>query len=160
VLAAAVWRIGAALGTVLAVAPVIGTEPVGPSLRRYANGALVLESALAPQALLAGLLALEAEFGRRRMGQRWRSRVLDLDIALWSGGIVAEPGLQIPHPALRERRFVLGPAAAIAGNWRDPLTGLSLAHLHARLTRPRPLPSCSANSPVWARSSVGRAADF
>ncbi len=139
-LAQAAARIGRKLGKVRAVAPVIETDPVGPSSRRYANGALVLESDLPPRDLLRKLLALETRFGRRRMGQRWRARVLDLDIILWSGGIMAEPGLLIPHPLFRERDFVLSPAARIAAGWRDPVTGLSLAHLHARLTRPRPLP--------------------
>jgi len=139
VLAAATARIGRKLGKVLAVSRVIDTEPVGPSLRRYANGALVLETELAPRKLLRKLLAIETRFGRRRMGQRWRARVLDLDIVLWSGGIVARADLQIPHPLFRTRDFVLRPAAEIAPRWRDPLTGLSLTHLQARLTRPRPL---------------------
>ena len=140
VLAAAAARIGRRLGRVCAVSPVIDTAPVGPSLRRYANGALVLETELTPRKLLHKLLALETRFGRRRMGQRWRARVLDLDIVLWSGGIVTQPGLLISHPLFCTRDFVLGPAAKIAPRWRDPVTGLSLTHLHARLTRPRRLP--------------------
>jgi 2-amino-4-hydroxy-6-hydroxymethyldihydropteridine diphosphokinase len=140
VLAAATDLIDETLGSVLARSPVIDSTPVGPSLRRYANAALVLESALDPQDLLASLQWLEAQLGRVRRGQRWRSRVIDLDIVLWSGGVVAEPNLKVPHPLFRQRDFVLGPAAAIAPSWRDPLTGLTLAHLHARLTRRRPLP--------------------
>lgn len=90
--------------------------------------------------MLAKLKQIEREFGRgRRRGQRWQARVLDLDIILWSGGIVASPALQIPHPAFRQRRFVLDPASAIAGDWRDSVTNLSLRQLQARLTRPRPL---------------------
>ena len=139
-LAAATDLIDETLGSVLARSPVIDSTPVGPSLRRYANAALVLESALDPQDLLASLQWLEAQLGRVRRGQRWRSRVIDLDIVLWSGGVVAEPNLKVPHPLFRQRDFVLGPAAAIAPSWRDPLTGLTLAHLHARLTRRRPLP--------------------
>lgn len=132
--------IGKTLGRVLALSPIIASAPVGPSLRRYANAALVLDSALDPQALLAALQGLEGQLGRKRRGQRWRSRTIDLDIVLWSGGVVADPHLKVPHPLFRERDFVLRPAAAIAPHWRDPLTGLSLAHLHARLTRRRPLP--------------------
>lgn len=128
------------LGEVLAMSPVIDSAPVGPSLRRYANGALVLDSALDPLDLLETLHQLEAQLGRVRRGQRWRSRVIDLDLILWSGGVVAEPQLSVPHPLFRTRDFVLGPAAAIAPGWRDPLTGLTLAHLHARLTRRAPLP--------------------
>ena len=129
----------AALGTVLARAPVIQTAAMGAAQRRFANAALVLESDLTPPALLAAAKRMEREFGRRR-GQRWGDRVLDVDIVLWSGGMWRSGGLAIPHPQFRRRAFVLGPAMAIARQWRDPVGGLTLAQLHARLTRPRPLP--------------------
>ena len=77
--------------------------------------------------------------GRRR-GQRWGDRVLDLDIILWSGGVWRSADLKIPHPAFTQRRFVLDPACTIAADWRDPLSGLTVAQAQARLTRPRPLP--------------------
>ncbi len=128
------------LGRVLACSPVIESAPVGPSLRRYANAALLLESALAPHDLLDMLQAVEAQLGRVRRGQRWRSRVIDLDIVLWSGGTVNDADLAVPHPLFRDRDFVLRPAAAIVPAWRDPVTGRSLAQLLARLTRRRPLP--------------------
>ena len=129
----------AAFGTVLARSPVIASAPMGAARRRFANAALVMESELDPPALLAALKRTEREFGRRP-GQRWGDRVLDCDIILWSGGRWVSPGLAIPHPAFRLRRFVLDPARAIAPGWRDPVTGLTLSQLHARLTRPRPLP--------------------
>jgi len=66
--------------------------------------------------------------------------VLDLDIVLWNGGAYAADDLVIPHPAFRIRAFVLVPAARIAGDWRDPLTGLTIRQLAARLTKPRPAP--------------------
>jgi 2-amino-4-hydroxy-6-hydroxymethyldihydropteridine diphosphokinase len=128
------------LGHVLAMSPIIDSAPVGPSQRRYANGALVVDSALSPPEMLFALQQLEIELGRIKRGQRWRARVIDLDIVLWSGGPFVGPGLVIPHVLFRERGFVLGPAAHIAPGWRDPVTGLRLAHLHARLTRRRPLP--------------------
>lgn len=130
----------AELGQVLARSPVIDSAAVGPSQRRYANAAVVLETQFEPGQLLRRLHAIEHRFGRVRRGQRWRSRTLDLDIVLWDGGTVTEPGLEIPHPRFRTRDFVLGPAAAIAPNWRDPKTGLTLAQLYARLTGNRPLP--------------------
>lgn len=133
----------AAIGTVLARAPVIASAPMGAASRRFANGALVLESELAPPSLLAACKRMEREFGRRR-GQRWGDRVLDADIVLWSGGQWSSgrssAGLVIPHSQYRRRTFVLGPATTIARSWRDPVSGLRLAQLHARLTRPRPLP--------------------
>ena len=128
------------VGHVLAISRIIASAPLGPSLRTYANAACVIESDLAPADLLNALQGIEKQFGRKKSGQRWRARTLDLDIVLWSGGVIAENGLSVPHPAFRQRRFVLGPAASIAPGWRDPLTGLTLAQLYARLTSNAALP--------------------
>lgn len=125
--------------TLLACSPIVQSAPIGPSLRRYANAAALIETTMAPDALLDHLKAIEAEFGRRR-GQRWGGRVLDLDIILWSGGIWESPGLCVPHVAFRRRNFVLMPLSVIAGDWRDPVTGFSVKQLKARLDRSRPLP--------------------
>ncbi|MBB4857570.1 2-amino-4-hydroxy-6-hydroxymethyldihydropteridine diphosphokinase [Novosphingobium chloroacetimidivorans] len=116
--------------------PIVNSAPLGPSHRRYANAAAIVRTWLEPEALLAHLKQTEASFGRRAGGMRWRARVLDLDIILWSEGAYAAPGLVIPHPEFRHRAFVLQPASHIAPRWRDPLTGLTLAHLTARVTRP------------------------
>ncbi|MFO1254637.1 MAG: 2-amino-4-hydroxy-6-hydroxymethyldihydropteridine diphosphokinase [Sphingomonadaceae bacterium] len=140
VLAAALGQLEARGIRIERAGPVIRSAPVGPSLRRYANSAALVTCSLEPDELLAQLKAIERSFGRRRGGRRWGSRVLDLDIILWSGGAWSSPGLTVPHTAFRERRFVLGPAAAIAPNCRDPLTGLTLRQLSARLTRPQPIP--------------------
>ena len=118
---------------VLAVSPIIASAPVGPSQRRYANAALLIASHLSPPDMLALLQAVERDFGRKRRGQRWRARTLDLDIILWSGGIWVLPDLVIPHPAFRARPFVLQPAAHIAPRWRDPWTGFTLRQLAARV---------------------------
>ncbi len=127
------------IGDMLAVSPIIASAPIGPSQRTYANAAAVIECEHTPLALLSTLQEIEREFGRTRCGRRWRARSLDLDIILWSGGIWASERLSIPHPRMHERRFVLGPAAAIAPTWRDPLSGLFLSQLNARLTRQRAL---------------------
>jgi len=118
----------------------MASAPVGPSSRRYANAATIVTTMLAPPELLHRLHQIEREFGRLRRGQPWAARVLDLDIVLWSGGAWSSPGLPVPHVHFRERTFVLRPALAVAPDWRDPLTSLSLRHLHHRLTRPRPVP--------------------
>ena len=123
-----------------AFAPIIASAPVGPSSRQYANGAALVLTGLMPPAFLDRLKQVEARFGRRRRGQRWRARPLDLDIILWSGGSWHDSRLDIPHIAFRARPFVLRPASRIAPNWRDPVSGLPLRTLYARLTQPRPLP--------------------
>ncbi len=125
---------------VASVAPVMTSAPLGPSLRRYANTAAVIETTLDPPAFLAELKAIERDFGRRSRGQRWSARVLDLDIVLWSGGNWQARSLTIPHPAFRTREFVLVPARIVARTWRDPVTGLTIGHLAARLTRRRATP--------------------
>ena len=140
VLRAALAALAAEPDIVLAAAsPIIASAPLGPSRRRYANAAAIVASTLAPPTLLARLHVIERRFARRRRGLRWGARTLDLDIVLWSEGPWASPGLTVPHPAFRERRFVLVPALAIARTWRDPLTGHTIAHLAARLRQPRSL---------------------
>ncbi|QDZ08827.1 2-amino-4-hydroxy-6-hydroxymethyldihydropteridine diphosphokinase [Sphingomonas panacisoli] len=127
-----------AIGGVVAVSPMMITAPIGPSSRRFVNAAAVIASDEPPRDLLRRLKAIEADFGRRR-GRRWGERVIDLDIVLWSGGIWADDCLTIPHPSFRDRRFVLGPLAALIPDWRDPMTGLTVRQLAARLTRRAPL---------------------
>jgi 2-amino-4-hydroxy-6-hydroxymethyldihydropteridine diphosphokinase len=124
---------------VIARSRVIQTSPVGPSQRRYSNAAAIIATDLSPPALLARLKAVERTFGRRP-GQRWGSRAIDLDIILWTGGIWAGEGLSIPHPAFRDRAFVLTPLTEIAPCWQDPLSRLMIRHLKARLDRKRPRP--------------------
>ena len=118
-----------------ATSPIRGSAPIGPSRRRYANAAAIIRTRLDPPGLLAHLKAIERRFGRRPGGQRWRARVLDLDIILWSGGTFTARTLTVPHAAFRQRDFVLAPARAIAGTWRDPKTGLTIRHLAHRLRR-------------------------
>ncbi len=107
-------------------------RPTSPS-RDFANAVAIVETSLDPPDLLDALKAVEREFGRRP-GRRWASRVLDLDLILWSGGDFRSPRLTIPHPALEQRSFVLQPLASIAPNWRvdGALTARHLAHRLAR----------------------------
>ena len=122
-----------------AASRVMRTRPIGPSRRSFVNVVAVVESALRPPDFLDYLKALEHDAGRRP-GQRWGARELDLDIIGWSGGLWASPGLSIPHPAYRERRFVVAPLAHVAPDWRDPLTHLTARQTLARLDRKRPHP--------------------
>ena len=134
VVAAAVREMGKRLGAVVALSSTVHGPPLGPSRRRYANAAALLETPRGPRALLADLQAMERAFGRRK-GRRWGQRVLDLDIILWSGGTHVDAELRIPHPAWRQRDFVVAPLAQIAPDWRDPVTNLAVRHFAARLRR-------------------------
>lgn len=144
VLGAACTALAEAGLVIEAASPIIASAPLGPSNRRYANAVVVVRTPLPPPQLLSLLKRIEWNFGRRPRGRRWGSRVLDLDIVLWQAGHWRSRGLTIPHPAFRNRSFVLGPARTIAPHWRDPQTGLAVRHLYARLTRPLPLPRAGA----------------
>jgi len=122
----------AAIGGVVMTSPLVATAPLGPARRRFVNAAALVESEDSPPEMLARLKAIETAFGRRR-GQRWTDRVIDLDIVLWSDGAWASDGLTVPHPEFRRRDFVLRPLVAIVPDWRDPLTGLTVRQLAARL---------------------------
>ena len=116
------------------------SAPIGPSRRRYANAAVMVETNCTPEDLLTVLKHIERRYGRRMGGQRWTSRVLDLDLVLWSGGMWSSKNLTVPHLSYRDRDFVLAPLVDIAPLWRDPVTGLTARHLLHRLRRPAPRP--------------------
>ena len=113
--------------------PIILNAAHGGAGRDFANAVALVESELEPPDMLVRLKAIEREFGRRR-GKRWGPRVLDLDVALWSGKKWRSRRLTVPHRQLGKRSFVLNPLAAIAPNWRleGPLTARHLAHRLAR----------------------------
>ncbi|HKX80034.1 MAG TPA: 2-amino-4-hydroxy-6-hydroxymethyldihydropteridine diphosphokinase [Novosphingobium sp.] len=143
VVRAALVALGAAGVTVKRVSCVRASNPLGPSRRRYANGAAIMATDLDPLALLSLCKQIERAFGRRSRSRAWSARVLDIDIVLWSGGIWASDELVVPHPEFRNREFVLEPARDICPDWRDPLTGRTVRQLHWRLTRPVASRSCS-----------------
>lgn len=90
------------------------TEPVGYlDQPRFLNGAALVETDLPPRDLLSALLGIESELGRTREGPRFGPRTIDLDLLVYGDLLVDEPGLELPHPRLHERRFVLEPLAEL-----------------------------------------------
>ena len=106
------------------------TEPVNvPGAQpKFLNAAAIGESALSAPAVLDGLLRVEQQFGRERpyVGA---PRTIDLDLILYGERVIDAPGLIVPHPRFRERRFVLEPLAEIASDWIDPVTGKTIKEL-------------------------------
>ena len=132
VVEAAIARLDAEFG-LFDASPIILNAAHGGAGRDFANAVALVESELDPPQMLARLKSLEREFGRRP-GRRWGSRVLDLDIVLWSGGRFRSRRLKIPHAGLPQRSFVLQPLLAIAPGWR--VNGaLTVRHLAARWGR-------------------------
>ncbi len=115
--AEAVRRLASEPGvTIKAVSPLYRTKPVGPVAQDdFVNGAVRLETTLAPETLMRRCLAIEAGMGRDRANAlRWGPRIIDIDMILYDDLVLHTDVLTLPHPRFRERAFVLVPMADIA----------------------------------------------
>jgi len=130
----AVKRVGE-LGEVRSVSSFYDTEPVGSIAQgRFLNGALLLETELAPVELMRGLLAVERAMGREREGAVAKGpRVIDLDLLVYDDVVMATEELTLPHPEMQERRFVLEPLAEIAPGMVHPVLGLTVQAMLERI---------------------------
>jgi 2-amino-4-hydroxy-6-hydroxymethyldihydropteridine diphosphokinase len=117
-------REAAALIGAVRLSPLFETEPWGlrdqPS---FLNAAAEVETPLSARFFLDHLLDVERRLGRERVGPRWGPRTIDLDLLLWGDERISEPGLDVPHPLMLERRFVLEPLAALAPDREIPGNG-------------------------------------
>lgn len=122
----------------VAASPVFETPPLGPPGQpAYLNAVVEIRSWIAPHDLLGRLQAIERALGRDREHEvRWGPRPIDLDLLFFGDRQIATRDLELPHPRLHERAFVLVPMAAIAPEWRHPAFGISIREL----VRARPAP--------------------
>ncbi len=135
--------------------PIGGAEGQG----NFLNGAILLETSLLPQPLVSALLAIETHLGRQRVA-RWDARRVDIDILLYGTKIVETKDLTVPHPRMAFRRFVLEPAAEIAGPMLHPTSGWTLARLWAHAqSAPRQVVVTATEKPIadWLASQLREA---
>jgi 2-amino-4-hydroxy-6-hydroxymethyldihydropteridine diphosphokinase len=132
-LKAALAALGDKGAAILKVSSFIETQAwPDPADPPFTNAVASLQTALQPLALLELLHAIETAFGRVRSRPN-APRPLDLDLLAHGATLAAGPVLQLPHPRLAERRFVLQPLAEIVPDWRHPVTGLTPAQMLAAL---------------------------
>jgi len=136
------------------------TTPVGGPAGQpnFLNGAVRLETSLLPGELLAFLQEVENRAGRRRT-ERWGPRTLDLDLLLYGELMLDTPELTIPHPRMAWRRFVLEPAADVAGDMTHPVIGWSVLQLLEHLKTSRPYVAVTGPIAVGKTRLARRLAD-
>jgi 2-amino-4-hydroxy-6-hydroxymethyldihydropteridine diphosphokinase len=118
---------------VIEVSPFYRTEPVGKKDQNwFVNAVAALETSRAPRELLSLLQGIERAMGRERK-EKWGPRIIDLDILFFGDRVVREEDLEIPHPRVQERRFVLAPLNDIAPGLRHPLLARPIAQILAEL---------------------------
>ena len=117
---------------IVARSRVYETAPVGPPQGDYLNAAIAVDTRLTARALLERLQAIEQERGRER-SVPLGPRTLDLDLLLYGDAVIDEPGLQVPHPRMHERAFVLEPLAEVAAELHHPILGRSIRELAERV---------------------------
>lgn len=104
----------------------------------FLNQVLLIQTALSPLELLHNLLDAERELGRFR-NEKNGPRTIDMDILFYDRWIISIPGLQVPHPRIRERRFVLVPMCEISPGFRHPSVNLTMQQLLDACTDPLPV---------------------
>ncbi len=98
----------------------------------YLNQVIMLQTDMPAAAILERILAIEQRLGRQRE-EKWGSRTIDIDILFYGDEIINEPGLQVPHPRLHERRFTLEPLAELAPELVHPLLNKSISAIKNQL---------------------------
>ncbi|MBM3412281.1 MAG: 2-amino-4-hydroxy-6-hydroxymethyldihydropteridine diphosphokinase [Bacteroidetes bacterium] len=118
-------------GKLMACSKFYQTSPWGPLEQPdYINQALLIETPLSPSSLMERLLSLEEKIGRIRT-LKYGPRVIDIDILYYGSEVINTPLVQVPHPAVQNRRFALIPLEEIAPNYIDPITGKTISQLLA-----------------------------
>jgi 2-amino-4-hydroxy-6-hydroxymethyldihydropteridine diphosphokinase len=123
--------IGEEAGKITGSSSVWETEPWGfDADKLFLNMVVVIRTTLEPARMMQLFRSIEGRMGRKRSGGgKYESRLIDLDILLWGNRVITMPGLEVPHPKLHSRRFVLEPLKEVAPDAVHPVTGLTVTEM-------------------------------
>jgi 2-amino-4-hydroxy-6-hydroxymethyldihydropteridine diphosphokinase len=115
----------------LRCSPIFETEPIGPGEQEwYLNQVCHARTPYEPRALMRWINTIERQGGRERTTEeKWGPRPIDIDLLAYGDESYQDHMVQVPHPHMHERRFVLEPLATLAPDWRHPGLGLTVAEL-------------------------------
>lgn len=125
----------------LAESPIYETPPMGPQDQgAYLNMAAMIDTNLDPEELIAAFQSIERDLGRAEPEHRryWGPREIDIDLLFYDDLIIDTPTLNVPHPGLHQRWFVLKPLADLAPDLRHPVLGQTIARLLASIESQSP----------------------
>ncbi len=126
----ALTRINEFIGKVLKTSCIYETEPWGfTAENQFLNMAIEVETILSPSDLLVMINRIETFLGRNRMERKYVSRTIDIDILLYKDQIINDRNLEVPHPLMHKRKFVLVPLNEIASGFEHPVFKRSIAYL-------------------------------
>jgi 2-amino-4-hydroxy-6-hydroxymethyldihydropteridine diphosphokinase len=128
------------IGRKLAISAYYESESWGFKSELFVNQAVIIDALLSPSELLSVTQQIEGLLGRVRNTEGYEARTIDIDLLYFDSLVISERNLQIPHPKIAERRFVLIPLAEIAPDFRDPVTGITVFQMLAQ---------CSDTTKVW-----------
>ena len=114
------------LGILIAQSSVYQTEAWGFESFSFLNQVVIIDTIFTPEEALGEVLAIENELGRIRPGAGYQARTMDIDILFYDDCQISTETLQIPHPRMASRRFVLVPLCEIAAQKKHPVTGLTV----------------------------------
>ena len=132
----AIAQIGSKIGTITAQSHVLETEPWGfVSKHDFVNQVIIVKSSLSPTSVLEETQKIEQLLGRTTKSEngQYANRIIDIDLIDYDGQIVQTDDLQLPHPQMHKRAFVLSPLCEIMPKWQHPILHKTATELNAGL---------------------------
>ena len=118
------------IGPIISSSSIYESEPWGfKASEKFLNQVVVIETLLSPSDLLSMILQIEESMGRKRFGNSYQSRTIDIDILFYNDRVISEPELKIPHPRIEERKFTLMPLSELNDGMIHPAFNKSIGQL-------------------------------